>query len=697
MRRLSVNLILKSVVGLLLGVILLQLSLGAWKSWKHVADSERIESVARATSAMFDALANLRVDRSNTQRALSVADADAGVYVKRAEEARKVELAAIEQAMAILKASTITNADQLAAKLQSSYDGLKSAHAKTTDAFRVPKDSRPADVGTAVADAATAMIATLTDVSALASHDVRFLNGWTDRLLDIKTQGWALRNNAGDASAITADVLGPKGAPPGTMDKYLTAMAGVNAAWATIQDQVGGLDLPRGLADALAKVDTDYFKSGVIDRQADILNKVMAGTKVDMQSMDWSSGNQPRLDAVLGVATAALDAAEANAADERAQAFTAFWVQVGLLIGALLFAAAVIMVVQGRVVRPLGVIRDRMMALAHGNFETEAPYTDRHDEIGALGQTMAVFRDNMLEAERLRAERADQERLMAEQRRADMHALADQFDRAVGGIVEMVASAATELQASAKSLTASAEATQSQSATVAAASEEASANVASVASATEELSSSVVEISRQVTKSSEIASRAVSEADHTNEQVKGLAQAAEKIGNVVDLINTIAGQTNLLALNATIEAARAGEAGKGFAVVAAEVKQLADQTAKATAEIGAQIAAIQSATSEAASAIQGIGGTIETMSEIAASIAEAVDGQGAATTEIARNVQQASIGTASVSESITSVTVAAGESSSASVQVLSAASELSRQAETLQSEVDKFLSTVRAA
>ncbi|PKR88360.1 methyl-accepting chemotaxis protein [Pleomorphomonas diazotrophica] len=697
MGRLSVNLILKSVVGLLLGVILLQLSLGAWTSWKHVADSERIESVARATAAMFDALPNLRVDRSNTQRALTVAEADAGVYVQRAEEARKVEAAAIEEAMAILKGSTITDADKLVARLDGGYAALKAAQAKTAEAFRLPKDSRPADAGPALAEAATAMIATLTDVSALASQDVRFLNGWTDRLLDIKTQGWVLRNNAGDASSTTADVLGPKGAPPGTLEKYLTAMAGVNAAWATIQDQVGGLSLPRGLADALAKADSEYFKSGVIDRQADILTKVMAGTKVDMQSIDWSKGNQSRLDALLGVATAALDAAKANAADERAAALTAFWVQLALLVGALAFATAVVLLVQGRVVRPLGVIRDRMMALANGRFEIEAPYTDRHDEIGALGKTMAVFRDNMLETERLRAERADQERLAAEQRRADMHALADRFDQAVGGVVEMVASAATELQASAKSLTAAAEATQSQSATVAAASEEASANVASVASATEELSSSVVEISRQVSTSSEIARRAVSEAEHTNEQVKGLAAAAERIGNVVDLINTIAAQTNLLALNATIEAARAGEAGKGFAVVAAEVKQLADQTAKATAEIGAQIAAIQAATSEAATAIQGIGGTIETMSSIAASIADAVDGQGAATSEIARNVQQASIGTSSVSESITSVTVAASESSSASVQVLSSASELSRQAETLQLEVDKFLSSVRAA
>ncbi|MCM5555277.1 methyl-accepting chemotaxis protein [Pleomorphomonas sp. NRK KF1] len=697
MSRLSVNLILKAVVGLLLGVILVQFSLGAWKSWKHVTDSERIESVARATAAMFDALPNLRVDRSNTMRALSAADGEAAAYIERTENARKLEMAAIEEAIGLLRASNITNADTLAGKLEAETAALKAAQAKTSEAFRLPKDNRPADAGAAYSDLASAMIDRLSEVSADISRDVRFLNGWTDRLLDVKTQAWALRDAAGDASVITGGALGPKGASADAFETYLSNMATARAAWATIQDQVGGLDLPRGLADALAKADSEYFKSGVIEQQADILAKVMAGTKVDMQPIDWSKGNQPRLEALLGIATAAIEAAKANAAEERVQAFATFWMQVAFLIGALLFAAAVVALVQGRVVRPLGVIRDRMMALANGRFETEAPYTDRHDEIGALGQTMAVFRDNMLETERLRAERADQDRLAAEQRRADMHALADRFDHAVGGIVEMVASAATELQASARSLTASAEATQGQSATVAAASEQASANVASVASATEELSSSVVEISRQVGKSAEIATRAVSEAEHTNQQVQGLAAAAEKIGNVVDLINTIAGQTNLLALNATIEAARAGEAGKGFAVVAAEVKQLADQTAKATAEIGAQVAAIQAATTEAATAIQGIGGTIETMSDIAASIAEAVDGQGAATTEIARNVQQASIGTTSVSESITSVTVAAGESSTASVQVLSAASELSRQAETLQLEVDKFLGTVRAA
>jgi methyl-accepting chemotaxis protein len=260
-----------------------------------------------------------------------------------------------------------------------------------------------------------------------------------------------------------------------------------------------------------------------------------------------------------------------------------------------------------------------------------------------------------------------------------------------------VSSASTELEASAKTLTSTAERGQEVSTTVAAASEEASANVQSVASATEELSSSITEISRQVQESARMAGDAVGQARTTTERVSELSKAATRIGDVVELINTIAGQTNLLALNATIEAARAGEAGRGFAVVASEVKALAEQTAKATGEIGQQISGIQSATQESVGAIKDISGTIERLSEISSAIAAAVEEQGAATQEISRNVQQAAQGTQQVSSNITDVQRGATETGSASSQVLSAAQSLSGDSNRLKLEVGKFLNTVRAA
>jgi methyl-accepting chemotaxis protein len=278
-----------------------------------------------------------------------------------------------------------------------------------------------------------------------------------------------------------------------------------------------------------------------------------------------------------------------------------------------------------------------------------------------------------------------------------MERLANDFEAAVGQIIRTVSSASNELEASASTLSTTATRAQELTTIVAGASEEASANVQSVASATEEMSSSVDEISRQVQESANIAREAVDQARKTNAHVAELASAASRIGDVVELINTIAGQTNLLALNATIEAARAGEAGRGFAVVASEVKALAEQTARATGEISQQISGIQAATNHSVNAIQAIGGTIGRMSEICSTIASAVEEQGAATREISRNVQQAAQGTRQVSANITDVQHGATQTGTASSQVLSSAKSLSGENSRLKLEVEKFLSTVRAA
>jgi methyl-accepting chemotaxis protein len=273
----------------------------------------------------------------------------------------------------------------------------------------------------------------------------------------------------------------------------------------------------------------------------------------------------------------------------------------------------------------------------------------------------------------------------------------NEFDIAVNEIIESVASASTELQASAQSMSVTAEQASSRTTTVAAASEEASTNVQTVASASEQLSSSIAEIGRQAAMSAQIAGQAVQEAHRTDDKVQGLAAAAQKIGDVVTLINDIAAQTNLLALNATIEAARAGEAGKGFAVVASEVKSLANQTAKATEEIAEQIKAMQGATQESVDAIKSIEKTITEMNQIATSIAAAVDEQDAATNEIARNVQEAARGTQDVSSNIVAVAEAAAETGSAAAEISGSSDLLARQAETLREHVDKFLTQVRAA
>jgi methyl-accepting chemotaxis protein len=350
------------------------------------------------------------------------------------------------------------------------------------------------------------------------------------------------------------------------------------------------------------------------------------------------------------------------------------------------------------IARPMTRLNGALGKMAAGNLDIVIPGADRGDELGDLAKTVTVIRENAEQKARDEAEaKIGQDQAVAKQRKADMIKMADDFEGAVGEIVETVSSASTELEASASTLTATAERAQELTAMVATASEEASANVQSVASATEEMASSVNEISRQVQQSARMANEAVEQARATNERVGELSKAAARIGDVVELINTIAGQTNLLALNATIEAARAGEAGRGFAVVASEVKALAEQTAKATGEISQQISGIQAATQESVSAIKEIGDTIGRMSEISSTIASAVEEQGAATQEISRNVQQAAHGTTQVSSNITDVQRGASETGSASSQVLSAAQSLSSESNRLKLEVGKFLNSVRAA
>jgi len=394
------------------------------------------------------------------------------------------------------------------------------------------------------------------------------------------------------------------------------------------------------------------------------------------------------------------DAALAEAAERAGAARDSALIMLALaglavvaLIGVL---AGVTVMLRGRVIMPLATLTDAVGGLAAGRHDVTIPTINRADEIGAMAGSLQVFKE-ALTAKKAADEAAAVEADAKIQRGQRVDKITRDFEAMIGEIVDIVSSASSELEASADTLTATAERSQELTTMVAAASEEASTNVQSVASATEQMASSVNEISRQVQGSARIASEAVQQAQKTNDRVGELARAAARIGDVVDLINTIAGQTNLLALNATIEAARAGEAGRGFAVVASEVKALAEQTAKATGEISKQINGIQAATQESVGAIKEIGDTIARMSEIASAIASAIEEQGAATREISGNVQQAASGTQQVSANIVDVQRGADQTGSASAQVLTAAKSLSSESSRLKREVGQFLASVRAA
>ena len=369
-----------------------------------------------------------------------------------------------------------------------------------------------------------------------------------------------------------------------------------------------------------------------------------------------------------------------------------------LAIGGFLLGAVLALLLGSGMSRPMIAMCKAMRELAGGNFDVVLPGLGRKDELGEMAGAVEEFKMQAIaKAERDAADLDAQNKAAAAGRRAELIRFADEFEATVGSIVANVSASAVQLEASAGTLTRTAETTQSLSGQAAGASEQASSNMQSVAAATEELSASVDEIGRQAQESNRIAEAAVLQAQQTDGRIGKLSRAAQEIGDVVKLITAIAEQTNLLALNATIEAARAGDAGRGFAVVASEVKSLASQTAKATDEISTHIAGMQGATQESVAAIKEIGGTIGKISNIASTIASAVEEQSSATQEIARSVQNVAEGTSEAATNIMEVNRGAAETGSASANVLDAARSLSAESTRLREELDRFMANIRAA
>jgi methyl-accepting chemotaxis protein len=498
------------------------------------------------------------------------------------------------------------------------------------------------------------------------------------------------------SKAIEAAVLmtPPGGDASKALDSLKQTMDARDKAWQTYYPAMVSSDQEKAFAAEITKDWSDY--SAMWDRMSDLLKKGDRDGAMALNSGDSlvvMGKLRNALDADITLNTKGGD----DAAQQGADAYTSarLWIFIALGAALVLCSAAAFMIING-VSKPITAITEAMKKLAGHDLTTTITSVGRKDEIGAMAAAVQVFKDNMIEADRLTVAQ-EAERQIRDKRSSTLDMLTRTFETKVGQLVGTLSSAATEMEATARSMTSTAEDTNVQSSAVAAAAQQASVNVQTVASAAEELSSSIAEISRQVAHSTKIATKAVDDAKRTDITVQALATGAQKIGEVVTLIQDIAGQTNLLALNATIEAARAGDAGKGFAVVASEVKSLANQTAKATEEISGQIDQIRDATQQAVTAIREITATIDSISEVATAIAAAVEQQGAATQEIARNVQQAAAGTQDVTTNISSVKTASTATGDAASQVLGAAGELAAQAEHLTSEVNTFLIEVKAA
>jgi methyl-accepting chemotaxis protein len=648
------------------------------------------------TELLLDAAADLAIERGLSNAPLHAPEPLPAERRAEIEDVRARADQAIRDGIERLRSlPQMANSLRAIDDLERSYRDFGAFRRRVGEALRAPAASRPADV----VDNFAPMVAMLVDGISSLRMTLEALTPARGadlaEFLQLRHLAAVMAEEAGRERAIFGGNIAQR--RPFSRDD-LRAVAEhrgqIGLVWSVLQAVRQRSDLPSSLSAAIASVDQEFIHN-LADLRSAVLARAEDGN-YPIGGREWvdRSGVAQKTILILSAEASTLARHTAGTA-----AFRSKWraiVYLALVSGSLIVAIGSFAMMIGRVIRPLAAITDAIERLARGDETAEIPAAARQDEVGCMAAALQVFKQNLVVNERLQAERTAENEAKI-QRAQRLEQLMAGLETQVGGLVQSLSAASAEMEATARSMSSTAERSNRQVIAVASAAEQTSRNVQMVTAATEELRSSISEIGRQATDSSRIAGQAVADAKRTDDIAQALAAGAQKIGEVVSFINEIAGQTGLLALNATIEAARAGEAGRGFAVVASEVKQLATQTANATGEIAAQIRHMQDATGQAVKSIQGVGATIQEMDRIAAAIAAAVGKQGGAMREITCNVQQAATGAQEVTGSLALVTDAARDTGEAAAALLGAAGQLSRDSAGLHTQVDEFLAALKAA
>ncbi|MBY6261142.1 methyl-accepting chemotaxis protein [Azospirillum sp. 412522] len=694
--RLSIRATLGLVVAAL-GLLLIATSSVTLVDVVHrTRNAQRVATLSETSRDLLRTLLAIRLERGLVGPALGAEEPAGDAELRDIAANRAVAEDGYAAIAAKLAALDLPGLPAAISTLRATHDTLAALRRQADGAVRQRKASRDPAVAEAWATAPVAYLDALTAATDLLDASLKLADPMVDHLLGIKRAAWNTRLNAGGmALRIQTAVATGQAWTPADAQAVAEAIGRTGQAWASVKESASRSDTPDSIREAVEKAKVN-FEGPLVDQRKAVLAALAEGRPSPVEIGALRRQDTASQGYIVDAALAAVDRMVVSSEAQAARATRDATIAGLLVLAAVLLTVAGLIVAKRRVSDPIRSMTEAMRRLADRDMAVTIPGLGRADEIGGMAATVTIFRDSMLTADRLAAEQA-REQAAKEARATRLETLMRDFDAKAMHIVETVASAATEMQGTAGTMSTTATFASEQATAVAAASEQASANVQTVASATEELSASILEIGRQIAASTRISGEAVTQAERTNTTMRTLVEAADQIGHVVEMINTIAAQTNLLALNATIEAARAGESGKGFAVVAGEVKALASQTARATDEIQAKVKEIQQATGGAQDAIHGIGQTIGRISEITTTIAAAIEEQGAATRDIAGNVTEAARGTTAVSSTIVGVNHAVLETGSAATEVLDAACSLAREAETLRGEVTSFITAVRAA
>ena len=685
------------VLGVMGVLVIAQAGVALVGATRDEARAGKVVTLSVASRALLGTLLALRIERGTALTALGIeAPADPGMRTSLAK-ARAAADTGFAEVLAALEGTDLPTVAGTLGRLREAQGALVALRPRVDAALDRAWAAREPSI---LADAGAAYGALLDSVSATTDAvDVAIAPSEPvlRRAMLVKRAAWATRVAIGGAALrLQTGVANPASWSPTATLAAAEERGRVDQTWAGAVEAVGKV-APGPIKAAFETAQARNFSATAKEERTALADALATGRPVGIAIQDLRRRDTDNQAAIVDLANIALDAMVERARDLAAEAEGTVIRNGAILAVAILLSAIGLLCVVCGVLRPIRAMTRGMGDLAAGRLDVAVPGLGRRDEIGAMAEAVQVFKDAMKQARRLESETA-QARLSAEaQRRAGMREMADRFEATVGGVVGTVSSSASQLQATARSMTAVATRTAGESGAASGGAREVSQHVGGVAEAAGRLGESVVEIGRRASASADLARTATDEAGRTAGLVQELNGAVAKIGDVVGLISSIASQTNLLALNATIEAARAGEAGRGFAVVAEEVKQLAGQTGRATEEIGGQIGRIQGATGQAVAAIDGIADRIREVSRMTSAIAAAVEEQGAATRDIVHSASHAAQGARRVTETIDGVAGTAGETGMAADQVLAAASALSHQSEDLRHGVSRFLERVRAA